>query len=287
MADAKQPSDITLLNRFKKSFLLHSSRYNLYSDETIEKGATARHNKAVTDLGKLEDKVIENPSLYSDLILEFLEGDDQKASLCAGFTCLWANIHTEKAIEKLTYIAKNTSGISMIASFDIAGSIGKFQKKQMEAKPRNEIDALAEKMKPTENGGEGRSDEELLEIINNLTDINKCGCDDKTPLMYACMYDRVVLVGRLLELGADVNKKDCYRNGSAIHLAAMRGNIETITLLLDNGADVNDEYKGGYRAWDFAKGNHAGLTIDEKEKLLKFLLSRGADPRNNVYDFIK
>jgi tetratricopeptide (TPR) repeat protein len=99
MPDNKRTSDTTLLNRFKKSFLLHSSRYNLYSDETIEKGSTSRHNKAVTDLGKLEDKVIENPSLYSDLILEFLEGDDPKASLCAGFTCLWANIHTEKAIE--------------------------------------------------------------------------------------------------------------------------------------------------------------------------------------------
>jgi len=286
MADTKQSSDNAILNRFKKSFLLHSSRYNLYSDETTEKGATARHNQAVTALGKLDDKVIENPSLYSDLILEFLEGNDPRASLCAGFTCLWANIHTEKAIEKLSYIAQNTRGISMIASFDISGSIGKFQKKQMEAKPRNEIDTLAEKMKPAENGGENASDEELLEIINNLPDINKCGCDERTPLMYACVYDRVVLVERLLELGADVNKKDSAQK-TALHLAAIRGNINTITLLLDNGADVNAEAKGGYRAWDLAKANSAHLPIDEKEKLLKFLLSRGADPRNNVYNFIK
>ena len=254
MADTKQPSDTTLLNRFKKSFLLHSSRYNLYSDETIEKGSTARHNQAVTALGKLEDKVIENPSLYSDLILEFLEGDDPKASLCAGFACLWANIHTEKALEKLSYIAQNTRGIAMIASFDIAGSITKFRKKQMEAKPRNEIDTFAEKMKPTENGGEGASDEELLEIINNLPDINKCGYDERTPLIHACVYNRFVLAKRLIELGADVNKKDCTQK-TALHCASIIKNFDTVSFLLNNGAEVNARDKRGWTALDFAKSN--------------------------------
>lgn len=287
MSDAKQPSDITLLNRFKKSFLLHSSRYNLYSDETVEKGATARHNKAVTAIGKLEDKVKENPSLYSDLLLDYLEGDDLKNSLCSGLICLPVNLHTEKAAEKLSYIAQNTPGIAMIASFDIAGTIGRFNREQIASKPRNEIDDLAEKMKPDENGVDVTSDEELLDIINKIPEINKGGCDDRTPLMYACLYNRIKLVKRLIELGADVNKKDRYHKSSAIHIAAIKGNIDIITLLLDNGANVNAEAKGGYRAWDLAKANSAHLPIDEKEKLLKFLLSRGADPRNNVYNFIK
>ena len=281
MADTKQPSDTTLLNRFKKSFLLHSSRYNLYSDETTEKGATARHNKAVTDLGKLQDKVIENPSLYSDLILEFLEGDDPKASLCAGFTCLWANIHTEKAIEKLSYIAQNTRGIAMIASFDIAGSITKFRKKQMEAKPRNEIDALAEKMKPIENGGEGASDEELLEIINNLPDINKCGYDERTPLIHACVYNRFVLVKRLVELGVDVNKND-YTQKTALHCASIIKNFDTVSFLLNNGAEVNARDKRGWTALDFAKSNGLGYSQDEADKIVELLISYGAKTQKEL-----
>ena len=253
----------------------------MYSDETIEKGSTARHNKAVTDLGKLEDKVIENPSLYSDLILEFLEGDDPKASLCAGFTCLWANIHTEKAIEKLSYIAQNTRGISMIASFDIAGSITKFQKKQMEAKPRNEIDALAEKMKPAENGGEGVSDEELLNIINNLPDINKCGYDERTPLMYACVYNRFVLVKRLLELGADVNKKD-YTQKTALHCAAVIKNIDTITLLLNYGVEVNAQDKHGSTALEMAKLDWIKVPQEVTDAIVELLIANGAKTRREL-----
>lgn len=281
MADTKQQSDTAILNRFKKSFLLHSSRYTLYSDETIVKGSVATHNRSVTALGKLQDKVIENPSLYSDLILEFLEGDDLKAALCAGFTCLWSNIHTEKAIEKLTYIAKNTRGISMIASFDISGSITKFRKKQMEAKPRNEIDALAEKMKPAENGGENASDEELLEIINNLPDINKCGYDERTPLIHACVYNRFVLVKRLLELGADVNKKD-YTQKTALHCAAVIKNIDTIILLLNYGVEVNAQDNHGSTALEMAKLDWIKVPQEVTDAIVELLIANGAKTRREL-----
>ena len=98
----------TEVKRFEKSFRLHSSRYNLYSQETLVKGATKTHNQAVTAIGKLGDKVVANPSLYSDLLLELLKDCDPKIALCAGFTCMRANIHTDKAIDTLISIAKST-----------------------------------------------------------------------------------------------------------------------------------------------------------------------------------
>lgn len=76
------------IKRFEKSFRLHASRYTLYSEETLVKGAIVIHNRAVTALGKLSDKVVSNPSLYGELILELLQDSDYKVSLWAGFACL-------------------------------------------------------------------------------------------------------------------------------------------------------------------------------------------------------
>ena len=200
------------LARFEKSFRLHSSRYNLYSQETLVKGATKTHNQAVTAIGKLGDKVVANPSLYSDLLFELLQDCDPKIALCAGFTCLSANIHTHKAIDTLISIAKNTYGISLICDFDIRGSISKFRKKQLDAVPRNEVDSIAEKMKSSET----YTDADILGMVLNLQDIDMCGHDGRTALIHGCICQRSDFVKRLLEQGADVNKKD-HGNKTALH----------------------------------------------------------------------
>ena len=272
--------NIAELKRFKKSFLLHSSRYNVYSEETVVKGAVATHNRAVVSLGKLEDKVSANPSLYSELLWELLHDDDLKTSLSAGLMCLEANIHTEKAIERLVYIAQNTPGISMICSFDISGTIAKFKRRQMEAKPRNEIDALAEKMK-TSDSGQTYPDEELLNIISGLSDINKCGYDDRTPLFYACQFNRFALVKQLVELGAEIDKRD-YTEKTALHAAAILGNIDSVVLLLKSGANVNAQDKRGFTALDFAKANPARLPQEKLDKLLDLLISYGAKSKKEL-----
>ena len=130
---------VNKLASFKKSFLLHSSRYNLYSKETLIKGSTKTHNQAIKALSKLQDKVVSNPSLYTDLLLELLHDNDPKVSLSAGFICLAANMHTKEAIDALVYIANNTPDISMICDFDIRGHITRFRKQQMESKKLNKL----------------------------------------------------------------------------------------------------------------------------------------------------
>lgn len=273
------------VKRFQKSFILHSSRYNLYSEETVTKGAVGTHNRAVESLGKLGDKVSANPSLYSELLWELLHDDNLKTSLSAGLMCLEVNIHAEKAIERLVYIAQNTPGISMICLIDISGTIAKFKRRQMEAKPRNEIDALAEKMK-TSDSGQTYPDEELLNIISELSDINRCGHDDRTPLFYACQFNRFALVKQLVELGAEIDKRD-YTEKTALHAAALIGNIDSVALLLKSGANVNAQDKRGFTAFDFAKGNPARLPQEELDKLLSLLISYGAKSKKDILSSIQ
>lgn len=265
------------VKRFEKSFRLHSSRYNLYSQETLVKGATKTHNQAVKALGKLDEKVVANPSLYSDLLLELLQDSELKVALCAGFTCLTANIYTDKAIDTLVSIAKNTSGISMICDFDIRGTITKFRKKQLDALPRNEVDAIAEKMKSSET----YTDAELLDMVLKLQNVNMGGHDGRTALIHACICNRFDLVKELVEHGADVNEKD-HAQKTALHCAVIVGNLEIISLLLNAKADVNAQDKRGFTALDFARVNVANLPQDEIDKLAELLISHGAKTKNEI-----
>lgn len=268
----------TEIARFKKSFILHSSRYSLYSDETLIQGSTKTHNQAVAALGKLQDKVVSNPSIYADLLLELLQDNETKVSLLAGFTCLLANIHTEKAIDTLVNIGKNTSGISMICDFDIRGHITRFRKQQMAAAPHNEVDGIADMIK---NHNHAESNAQLLDTILKLKDINMCGHDGRTLLIHTCIFNLSSLAKKLVELGADVNKKD-FTQKSALHCAVIVGNIEIITLLLNSKADVNAQDERGFTALDFAKGNFARLPQDKVDEIINTLISHGAKTKQEI-----
>ena len=264
------------LNRFRKSFLLHSSRYTLYAKETLEKGAVGRHNRAVTAFEKLEAKVVANPSLYEDLLFELLQDSDPKVALLAGFTCLEANLYADKAIEILVHIARNTPGISMMGTFDISGNIQRFKKRQLDARPRNEVDAIAERMKSGET-----SDEEIWEMISKLPEIDMRGHDERTPLIHACITNRFEVVKRVVELGADVNIKDIYQK-NALHCAAIVGSIEITALLLNQKVKVNEPAKDGWTALDFAIFNANGLAQEHVDQLTELLVSNGAKKRTQM-----
>lgn len=268
------------LARFKKSLLLHASRYNLYSQETLTSGSTKTHNQAVKALGKLEDKVLSNPLLYSDLLFELLQDSNPKISLAASFICLSANLHAEKAMSILAYIGNNTQGLSMICDFDIRGAITRFKKQQLNSMNHNEVDEIAKKMECSFQK-ESYTDEELFDMVLNLPNINMCGYDGKTTLIHACIFNRITLVRRMLELGADVSMTDRTRK-SALHCAVIVGNTEIITLLLNHQANVNTQDERGFTALDFAKGNFAHLQQNEVDKIMDLLISYGAKNKQEM-----
>ena len=271
--------NINELKRFKKSFLLHSSRYNLYSKETLVKGSVKTHNAAVKALGKLEDKVIANPSLYSDLLSELLADNDPKVSLSASFICLAVNLHTDKAIEVLSYIGNNTPEISMICDFDIRGRITRFRKRQINSVPRNEVDEIADMMKNIES----HTDSDIFDMIMKLQNIDECGHDGRTALIHASICNRSVLAKRLIELGADVNKKDC-KGKTALHCSAIVANTEIVSLLIKYNANINAQDERGFTALDFAKGNFTETSKKEIEKLVELLISHGAKTKKEIFD---
>ena len=69
-----------------------------------------------------------------------------------------------------------------------------------------------------------------------------------TPLMYAAMENKLVLVRKMIQLGCEVNavNKEGY---SSLHLGAMYAREPLVALLLSNGANVS--ITGGVRSFLF------------------------------------
>ena len=75
-------------------------------------------------------------------------------------------------------------------------------------------------------------------------------------------------VRKFLKKGADVNAKTNI-GLTSLHAAATKGHTEIAALLLDRGADVNAQYKGGFALYTAAVKGHTEIAA--------LLLNRGAD----------
>jgi len=79
----------------------------------------------------------------------------------------------------------------------------------------------------------------------------------------------------LIAHGADPNVRDVGDNASPLHLAAANGELESVRVLLDAGADVQgtgDVHKGDVIGW---------ATRDNNEAVIELLLERGA--RHHIF----
>jgi ankyrin repeat protein len=90
----------------------------------------------------------------------------------------------------------------------------------------------------------------------------------------AAPYVDLKITKLLIEHGADVNATD-NGGGTALQVAAYRGNLAVARLLLDAGADINEGncYHGGPLPCAILHG---------RAKMVEFLLKRGADPRQQA-----
>ena len=88
-----------------------------------------------------------------------------------------------------------------------------------------------------------------------------------TALTWAAVNGHVAAVGRLIELGADVNRKATFggpdhgRGVTAIHLAAQNGQMAAVQALIAAGADpaIADDIYGGPAAGWAAQGGHQSI----------------------------
>lgn len=101
---------------------------------------------------------------------------------------------------------------------------------------------------------------------------NSFSPDGMTPLGLACFFAQPEAARLLLSRGADVNTAS--RNPmkvAPLHAAVAGKNVDVIELILSGGADVNAKQQQGWTAIHSA-AMHGDLALLEK------LLARGADP---------
>lgn len=84
----------------------------------------------------------------------------------------------------------------------------------------------------------------LERAVNSGINVDAKALGQRTPLMFAAETGKVASAKWLLEHKADPNFQDLFGN-SALHLACDNGWPEFVTLLLNNGAEINQRKNSG------------------------------------------
>lgn len=98
-------------------------------------------------------------------------------------------------------------------------------------------------------------------LVNRGAIINTQTARKFTPLQAACQKNEnfFTIVKFLIAKGALINTKNCS-NTTPLHTACHGGNINTVKLLIDNGADIYAVDDQGFSSIDFAlQDNHADI----------------------------
>ena len=126
-----------------------------------------------------------------------------------------------------------------------------------------------------------KSNSEMIEfLINNRANINAKNKNGLTALHYAVYHHQKDIISMLISKGANVNSRGNVRGSTPLMLAAEKGNVKLIELLLENGAKINavDQFEETALARAYRM---------EKLKAATLLESRGAirKPDRNVYSY--
>ena len=117
----------------------------------------------------------------------------------------------------------------------------------------------------------------LVRKMVTRDNVNTPGPDHQTPLHFS-MSGSADLVQYLLELGADTNSRVDSTLATPLHMAALRGRVDLVPLLLDHGAKLDpragDSLYGATPLYLAAQNGHI--------KVVKGLVDAGADVNSRL-----
>ena len=89
---------------------------------------------------------------------------------------------------------------------------------------------------PLEIAIEAQDVEAVAELVAQDTNVNVSNSTGVPPLHQALKLDSTTIATLLLQYGADINAKTAIDSWTALHCAALKGNVNSVRLCLDHGA---------------------------------------------------
>eukprot|EP00947_MAST-08B_sp_MAST-8B-sp1_P003007 g3007.t1 len=110
----------------------------------------------------------------------------------------------------------------------------------------------------------------VVEVMGSSTQGPQHPTMKMTPLLGACQGGQEHVALLLINEGCNVNFADCNTGQTPLHTACGCGMLDTVKLLLDKGAKINQASKTGVTALLIA-------CIEKHYEVMELLVSRGAD----------
>jgi hypothetical protein len=112
-------------------------------------------------------------------------------------------------------------------------------------------------------------------------DVNVKNSLGRTGIHFVCKYGFLEIGRKLIAADANVNLKDTGHNGIPLHMASQNGFAELVSLLLDNGADVDAKDFYGKTALEYAQ-EHGFGEISKILRVHKHNANKSMEPNSNA-----